>query len=240
MIETGDIPAALAYFDTVTNERWDFVTRVQACVLQLYLGRTGDALAGLREVVHLQTSENYLAGMANANLFAATALTGDAPGARRLWDQASSWLPRGGPGRLDTAGRWSALSAVICGLALLGDRERLAGLDLLEQEMAGMGTVTDMTPVGPTNPDLCGALTAAAAGHSDRALQQFERALHTARDLPNRLLEPNVEYWYGRFAIEQGRPDEGRARLQAALGGFTAYGMVLHRELAGHALSEGA
>jgi hypothetical protein len=121
---------------------------------------------------------------------------------------------------------------VVYGLALVGDRERLAGLDPLEQEIAGMGIVTDMSPVGPSNPDLCAALTGAAAGHVDRAQQRFERALHTARTLPNRLLEPSVDYWYGRFAIEQGRHDEGRARLHAALAGFTAHGMALHRRLA--------
>jgi tetratricopeptide (TPR) repeat protein len=229
-VQTGDIPAALAYFDTVTNDRWDFYTRVQACVLQLYLGRTDEALNGLREVVRVQPADNYLAGVANANLFAATALTGDAAAARSLWDQASNWLPA--RACLNPAGRWAALSAAVYGLALLGDRERLADLDPLEQELAGMGIVTDMSPVGPTNPELCAALTAAAAGHVERARQYFERAQQTARTLPNRLLEPNVEFWYGRFAIDQGRAVEGRARLQAAHAGFTAYGMVLHRQLA--------
>jgi hypothetical protein len=49
-----------------------------------------------------------------------------------------------------------------------------------------------------------------------------------------------VEYWYGRFDLDQGRRDEGRARLQAALAGFTACGMVLHQRLAGRALQESA
>jgi len=238
LMRTGDIPTALARYDAMSNARWDFFTRLRSCISRLYLGRTADALEGFREIVRLQPADNFMAGEANADLFAATALAGDLPGAQALWDQAAEWLPA--EGGLNATGRWGALMAIVSGLALLGDRDRLAGLDPLGQQMAKMGWVTDFFSTGPTNSELCAALTAAAAGHRDRAREHFNRALRVSRDLPYRLLEPNAEYWYGRFEIEQGHRDEGRARLQAALNGFTTYGMVLHRELAEHALSEGA
>jgi hypothetical protein len=59
-----------------------------------------------------------------------------------------------------------------------------------------------------------------------------------ARDIPHRLLEPTVQYWYGRMDLEQGRDASARARLEASIAAFTALKMPLHLERATRALAE--
>jgi hypothetical protein len=163
-------------------------------------------------------------------------LTGDVPSARGLWDQAAAWLPV--EGAVNSQGRWEALQAMVSGAALIGDRDRLSALDQLAQQFERRKVAVSNLSVGPNTASLTAALTANACRRFDEAREHFEAARRVARDLPNRILEPNVEYWSGRFDLEQGRRDQGLPRLRAAVEGFTACGMVLHRALAERALQE--
>ena len=72
-------------------------------------------------------------------------------------------------------------------------------------------------------------------GLDDRAREHFEIATRQARDLPLRLLQPTVQYWYGRMLAEQTDPTEqarGRAMVAAAAADYTKLEMVLHARLA--------
>ncbi len=86
------------------------------------------------------------------------------------------------------------------------------------------------------------ALAADAAGLSDQAREHFEIALRQAHEVPVRILQPTVLYWYGR-ALSAGADAadhaRGRAMVEAALTDFRALEMVLHANLAERFLREG-
>jgi hypothetical protein len=126
--------------------------------------------------------------------------------------------------------------SVISGLALLEDRQQLAELDSIGRRLAAKNIPVDLS-LGPNNSELCAGLTAAAAGDAGRAQRHYDEALRLAREIPNKLLEPTVQYWHGRLDLDHGRVDSGRARLQAAVATFTALKMPLHRDLASRALA---
>jgi serine/threonine protein kinase len=63
----------------------------------------------------------------------------------------------------------------------------------------------------------------------------FETALRQSREVPVRILEPTVLYWYGKAlaaATDAAERPRGRAMLEAAFTGFRSLEMVLHAKLA--------
>jgi hypothetical protein len=128
--------------------------------------------------------------------------------------------------------------SVIHGLALLGDRTRLAVLDPVGRRLAAQWLPDDSLSAGPNNSELCAGLTAAAAGDPARAEHHFAEALRIAQEIPQALLEPTVQYWFGCFELDQGRLASGRERLQAALEAFTRLKMPLHRDRAARAFAD--
>jgi len=100
-----------------------------------------------------------------------------------------------------------------------------------------VGLVADTLSLGPNTPALSVAITAGAAGLVDEDRTYFESALRLSRELPHKLLEPTVEYWYGRFEVDRGHRDLGRERLRRARDGFVRYRMAPHQALATRALA---
>jgi hypothetical protein len=96
---------------------------------------------------------------------------------------------------------------------------------------------------GPSSSLLTAALSADAAGLTEQAREHFEAALRQARELPIRILQPIVLYWYGRSlstATHEADRTRGRTMVEAALTDFRALGMVLHAGLAERYLSRGS
>jgi len=236
VIRGGDIEAAIADHAKISSAGWDFVNQLLTGIWNAYLGNARAALAGLEALVATQPRQHYLAGPVDAALFAAFALVGDRAGAQRHFAAAQSWLPQ--DARFNSHGRWSAGMSVITGLALLDDRDRLAELDWLGKRLAAHPMPIDSLSLGPNSSELCAGLTANAAGDFERAQRHYETALQLARDIPHRLLEPTVQYWYGRLDLEQRRNASARARLEASIAAFTALKMPLHLERATRALRE--
>jgi hypothetical protein len=153
----------------------------------------------------------------------------------------AQWLPT--IERRHHLGAWFALQASVTGLALLGDRERCGALYPVTLAKVATGTVVSGNPVGPANPQLVAAIAADAAGLLEKARGHFEAAACQARDLPNRILQPAVQYWYGRTLsahvdpVEQAR---GRAMIESAAADFHTLGMVLHSRLANDFLARRA
>ena len=234
LLRTGDLAAAIADYQRITNERWNFLNQVLTGVFNAYLGNRDAALRGLRELNAIPMPQQYLSGVGPAAEFAAAALFGDRELALAKLPAAKAWLPPDKP--LNSQGRWSAAMGIISGLAYLGESAQLAGLDPLATRIAARGHAVDTLSLGPTNSDLCAGLTAAATGDAGRAAQHYERALATAQTVPNRLLEPAVQYWYGRLDLTQARRESGRTRLAIARDGFAALKMTVHRDLATAAL----
>jgi hypothetical protein len=94
-----------------------------------------------------------------------------------------------------------------------------------------------------SNPQLVAALSADAAGMTDQAREHFEIALRQARDLPIRILQPTVLYFYGRSTsatTDVAARARGRAMIEGAITEFRTLEMVLHAGLAERFLCEGA
>jgi hypothetical protein len=122
------------------------------------------------------------------------------------------------------------------GLALLGQREACGALYPLALELVQTGVVVDLIfVVGPQSSQLVAGIAAHAAGLDERAREHFEIATCQAKELPHRILQPTVLYWYGRMLADHIDPTEqarGRAMVAAAAADFRSLKMVLHAKLA--------
>jgi hypothetical protein len=209
-----------------------FLARSGVAAASLYLGAIDDVFEHLAAVVAEQPTDHWLKGMPEGNRFAATALAGRAD-AEALIPALLPWLPVAG--RRNVEGAYCALETLVTGLAVMGDRERRAGLYSLTLANVQNGRVNTTFIIGPGSPQLAAALSADAAGLADQAREHFEIALRQAREVPVRILQPTVLYWYGRFLFAASDAAEralGRGMVEAALTDFRALEMVLHANLA--------
>jgi tetratricopeptide (TPR) repeat protein len=242
-MNTGDLRTLLAQSEQALrgSAQWTLPNRNYTAVLRLYLGQVDEALDEFRAVVSEQPDNFWFKGMPEANLFCGSALAGRVDQARTLLPAMAQWLPT--IERRHHLGAWFALQASVTGLALLGDRERCGALYPVTLAKVATGTVVSGNPVGPANPQLVAAIAADAAGLTEKARGHFEAAACQARDLPNRILQPAVQYWYGRTLsahvdpVEQAR---GRAMIESAAADFHTLGMVLHSRLANDFLARRA
>jgi len=65
-------------------------------------------------------------------------------------------------------------------------------------------------------------------------------ARRIAHNIPDRLLQPTVDYWHGRLLLESTDPinqSRGWTMLESAFGDFRTHGMVLHAAFAERALA---
>ena len=237
VMRTGDLRAFLARTEDLLVGKIPMasVLSTSAATTRLYLAQIGNALDQLAAEAAEPQFSNHWKNMLQPNLFAGTALAGQADRARALWSTVQPYLPV--LGRRNIVGAWIALEAAVTGLALLDDRESCGALYPLTVVLAETGLIRDPfgAAVGPTTPQLVAALAADAAGHADRARAHFETALRQARELPHRILQPTVLYWYGRALADTSDVPEqarGRAMVEAALTDFRALEMVTHATLA--------
>src|SRR5215510_960330 len=96
------------------------------------------------------------------------------------------------------------------------------------------GTVVAAMMAGPSSPQLAAALSAEAMARPERAREHFETAPRQSREVPVRMLEPAVLYWYGRALLSTDDAADrarGRAMLVEALSGFRKFEMVIHEKL---------
>lgn len=223
----------------------DFVTKTRSAISPFpfhktsrlavglfYRGETAEALEIMQGL--LSQPASFHDGILEANVFVATALT-RGKDAMRLFAAAASKLPQ--PRRLNLWGAWQALLAVVPGLAAAGDAARCGALYPLTIELLNRGVVFFdlMLTVGPTSVELSAGIAAHAAALRDQATGHFERARRQAHDAPNRLLQPAVEYWYGRSLLDASHPSDvarGRGMIEAAAADFESLKMPVYVELA--------
>jgi tetratricopeptide (TPR) repeat protein len=240
LARTGNIRTYLEHSQVaLRGPQLRYVARSYVAAATLYLGAVEEALEHVATVAAEQPTEHWYAGMPEGNRFAATALAGRAD-AEGLIPALLPWLPVAG--RRNVEGAYFALETLVTGLAVMGDRERRAGLYPLTLASVQNGRVYTTVTVGPSSPQLVAALAADAAGLHDQAREHFETALRQAREVPIRILQPTVLYWYGRAlstATDASDQLRGRAMVEAALTDFRGLEMVLHANLAERFLRDG-
>ncbi len=240
LARTGNVRTYLEQSQVaLAGPHFRFLTRSGVAAASLHLGAVDDALEHTAAAIAEQATGHYLKGLPEGNHFAAMALAGRA-GAGGLIPALLSLLPVAR--RRNVEGAYYALEALVTGLAAMGDRERLAGLYPLTLAYVQTGRVVPSNVVGPGSPQLAAAIAADAAGLNDQAREHFEIALRQAREVPVRILQPTVLYWYGR-ALSAGADTadrtRGRALVEAAFTDFRGLEMVLHASLAERFLREG-
>ncbi len=209
-----------------------YVTRSGVAAASLYLGAVDDALEHTAVAIAELPADHWFKGTPEGNHFAAMALAGRA-GAAGLIPALLHCLPVAG--RRNLEGAYLALETLATGLAVMGERERLAGLYPLTLVGVQTNRVLHTSIIGPSSPQLAAALAADAAGLHDEAREHFEIALRQAHEMPVRILQPTVRYWYGRAlsaSADAADHARGRAMVEAALTDFRALEMVLHANLA--------
>ena len=224
---------------TLEGAHFRYLTRTAVGQSLLYLGDINQALEQLAVVVEEQPREHWFQGMSEGNLFAATALSGYHDRARALIPKVVAKLPM--PGRRNVQGAFFALDTFVTGLRLIDDRVESARHYPLTLDYIRTGQVAAAMVSGPSTPQLSAALAAEAAGLVDRSREHFETALGQAREVPMRLLEPTVLYWYGRaLSIAPDAADRARCRamVEASVIDFRALEMVVHANLAEQFLHE--
>jgi tetratricopeptide (TPR) repeat protein/predicted Ser/Thr protein kinase len=236
LARTGDLRTALEHArHRLEKPQFWYVNRAAYCLYSLYLGAVDEALAGLGALVTDQPTDYFYQGMPEATQLAATALAGQHERARALIPTVVPWLPVAG--RRAVHGAYLALECLITSLALMGDRERPGALYPLTLEFIRTGQV--FATVAFSTPQLAAALSADAAGLADQSREHFEIALRQSREVPIRMLQPTVLYWYGRSISASADRARGLAMVEAALEDFRALGMVLHAGIAEQFLRDG-
>ncbi len=240
LARTGNIRTYLEQSQVaIRGPHFRFVSRSFPAAASLHLGAVDDALEHTAAFIAEQPTDHWLKGLPEGNHFAAMALAGRVE-AEALVPALLPWLPVAG--RRNVEGAYLALETLVTGLAAMGDRERLAGLYPLTLEYVQTGRVVTASAIGPSSPQLAAALAADAAGLHDQSREHFEIALRQAHEVPVRILQPTVLYWYGRAlsaSADNAEHTRGRGMVEAALTDFHALEMVLHANLAERFLREG-
>ena len=79
-------------------------------------------------------------------------------------------------------------------------------------------------------------MCAMTLGRLEEAEEHFQAAFRLVEEIPDRLDEPRVHYWYARMLVERGDAGAARDHFERALDGFRRLGMPLHIEWASERL----
>ncbi len=139
-------------------------------------------------------------------------------------------LPR--VGEASHIGQTAGLLFLVEALAVLGEDERAAALyPLLAEPLKWV----KIGCFGAMMPETAAGISAAAGRQWDNAAAHFETALRYAEDVPHKLEQPQVRYWYAKMLVgrgEEGDHEKARSLLDKSVSEFTALGMPRHLEMA--------
>jgi tetratricopeptide (TPR) repeat protein len=230
---TGNLRDALAFVEaTIDVAPNPAIGRTLAGAMRVQLGEVAAGLAALATALDEQPPVHSHRGFIEASVLAAHAWA-DVATSRPLLSAVEPWLPA--PGRRSRYGAWWALDTTVPALALLGQDARCGALYESCRAFIDTGLVSGSWSLGAGNPQLVAGISAHAAGLFDRAREHFEIARRQAHEVPHRLLQPTVDYWYGRLLSESADVAErmrGRAMIDAAAADFQRLELVLHARIA--------
>jgi hypothetical protein len=138
------------------------------------------------------------------------------------------------PGRRNGYGPWYLVPAAIEALAVIGERERAAGLyPLLREHMDSTGVI--LLCFAPSLLERVAAIGAAAGRQWDLAEEHFSTALRQAEELPFVIEGAETRRWYARMLLDRNGPgdrDRARSLVEEAIPVYGRIGMPRHEELA--------
>ena len=146
---------------------------------------------------------------------------------RQLLQERRDRLPR--LGQPAPIGQLMTLYAAARGCAIAGLADEASALYPLVAERVDTMPIADIFEMSLAQR--IAGMTAAAGRHWDQAETHFETATRQARDFPNRLDAPQVQYWYAKMLTDRANPndhDRARTMLADALDGYRKLGMPLH------------
>jgi tetratricopeptide (TPR) repeat protein len=135
------------------------------------------------------------------------------------------------------ASAWTGANALVpaaLALSLIGADAECASLYPALEQLPARGHVYPLWYVWPSSPQLAIAASAEACGLRDVAWTHYVEALRLADALPDRLGQPVIKMWMGRYLSRRGGDwlSQGVALLHEAASAFDRLGMPLHRERA--------
>ena len=129
-------------------------------------------------------------------------------------------------------GKQTALLFAAPALAVLGEDDRAAELyPLMREPLENMKS----SPFGALMPETAAGIAAACGRSWDAAEAHFRTALRYAREIPHKLEEPQIRYWYAKMLIGRsasGDRERARELLSDAIEGYRSIGMPLYLEMA--------
>jgi tetratricopeptide (TPR) repeat protein len=238
---SGDIPAYLDGADALLEQlphAFTFLTRTRRAMCLAYIGRMAEAVDELTRASTEEPVDHPWSGIVDSAFLALAAVSGDTAAARTRLRSVVDRLPT--PGEPNVQGRWLALLSIIPTLILLEARDECAALYQSAVQLLSTGMVWSWLSLGPMVPQLAAGIAAHAGGRTDTAREHFEQARRIAHEIPDRVLQPTVDYWYGRMLRESAEEidrSRGRAMLESAVADFRTLGMVFHTRLAERAIA---
>ena len=155
------------------------------------------------------------------------ALAADLETCRIMLSERRAELPQ--PGEAASIGRTMWLYAAAQGCATVGladDAGALYPLVAERVETLALGNFFDAA----LSQRIAG-MAAAAAGRWDQADAHFKTAHRQAREFPNHIDAPQVQYWHAKMLLDRGDlndRDRAQSMLADALQGYQTYGMLVH------------
>jgi tetratricopeptide (TPR) repeat protein len=219
-LDTADrLAADCLLFSRTTAGGWRFLSETLSGEVAFLRGRTGEALAHLREATEIEP-RTYWSGFSASSLLWALAHEGSGAAEAMLND--TRWqLPD--RGRIPKFGDWFALAAVVEALALIGRREKAAGLLESAEDFVATGVQYLRCQMSST----VAGIAAACAREWSRAEEHHRLAVRQA-DAAYAVSRPHARFWYADMLLARdAHGDRARARtlLSEALSLYESLGM---------------
>jgi tetratricopeptide (TPR) repeat protein len=221
-------------FGTAHDVGWNFATSLQRGHFALWSGNLAEAESWYEHGLKLE-GKSYLAGLAEASLFAAWAESGDQR-------SADAWNNRRWPlpvlGQLNSLGSWTALERSVIGLARMGLRNDVAALLPMTEELllTGAWTYALLSPFRTI-----AGVAAACAGDWTAAEEHHLCAVQHCDTAPYHHLNPIAREWYAQMLLERrarGDIEKARQLLHNAIVAYDALGFPARGRHARNALAD--
>jgi tetratricopeptide (TPR) repeat protein len=226
----GDFDASERWFlesaevARAANSPWGYFADLTRSVQLIHRDRIAEGMSVLREVVATEP-DTYWSFVSRAHWFRVLASIAPAD-AEEYAARHRFAVPN--LGTRNPLGRWSQLTTVIEGLALLGRRPEAAALAPHAEEALRLG-LRSMNVFSASNRT-CAGIAASCGENWSAACAHFEAAIGEAETLPLLPAQPSARTWYAELLLRRDAPgdaDRARVLLDEAIALCDRHGLVL-------------